>query len=221
MTDTTIHIGSFSFGGGVMQKRRKKKMLLFAVLLLAAAVLLTTVCTAVGIVQYGKRDEKRRSDAIIVLGAAVDESEPSPVFRERIEHGIRLYEEGYADKLIFTGGLAEGDRLSESAAAEEYALAHGVEKDDILIEEKSRITEENMLFAEEIMRAYGLDTAIIVSDPLHMKRAMRMASDYGIDAVSSPTPTTMYKSARTQLPFLLRETVMYIGYLLAGVFRQQ
>ena len=69
------------------------------------------------------------------------------------------------------------------------------------------------------MDAFSMDTAIIVSDPLHMKRAMLMAKDYGIEACSSPTPTTMYKSAKTQIPFLAREVFFYIGYSIVRVFR--
>jgi len=64
-----------------------------------------------------------------------------------------------------------------------------------------------------------MDTAIIVSDPLHMKRAILMAKDYGIEACSSPTPTTMYKSAKTQIPFLAREVFFYIGYPIVRVCR--
>ena len=57
-----------------------------------------------------------------------------------------------------------------------------------------------------------LETAVIVSDPLHMKRAMLLAEDAGITAYSSPTPTTRYISMRTKIPFLARETFYYIGY---------
>ena len=56
------------------------------------------------------------------------------------------------------------------------------------------------------------DVAIIVSDPLHMKRAMLLEEEAGINAYSSPTPTSRYVSLRTKIPFLARETFYYIGY---------
>ena len=65
----------------------------------------------------------------------------------------------------------------------------------------------------------ALETAIIVSDPLHMKRAMLMAKDYGIPAYTSPTTTSMYKSLKTKIPFLLREEFFYIGYRIVRIFR--
>ncbi|MBP3387965.1 MAG: YdcF family protein, partial [Clostridia bacterium] len=70
-----------------------------------------------------------------------------------------------------------------------------------------------------IMDNNSFNTAILVSDPLHMKRAMRMAGDYGIDALTSPTPTSMYRTPKTKLPFLLREEFFYIGYLIVSIFR--
>ncbi|MBY2477640.1 hypothetical protein KWV16_12200 [Clostridioides difficile] len=62
------------------------------------------------------------------------------------------------------------------------------------------------------MNENSYHTAIIVSDPLHMKRAMLMANDYEIEAYSSPTPTTRYISLKSKLPFLAREEFFYIGY---------
>jgi uncharacterized SAM-binding protein YcdF (DUF218 family) len=63
------------------------------------------------------------------------------------------------------------------------------------------------------MRDENLKTAVLVSDPLHMKRAITMARDMGMDVVSSPTPTTRYRTWRSKLPSLLYETWFYALYL--------
>ena len=175
--------------------------------------------TAVSIVQYGKRDETRSCDAVIVLGAGTFSGEISPVYRERINHGIALWEQGYGDYIILTGGYGQGSSMADSAAAKAYALTRGVPEQVILIEERSTITEENFLYAKEIMDERGLETALVVSDPLHMKRAMLMAADNGIEAYASPTSTTMYRSLKTKLPFLIREEFFYIGYSIIRLFR--
>jgi len=141
------------------------------------------------------------------------------VYRERINHGIWLYENGYVDYLILTGGVGEGNEKSDAYVAKQYAIEKGVPEQAILIEEQSTITEENLEYAKTIMDAHAMGTAIIISDPLHMKRAMLMANDYGITAYSSPTPTSMYRSAKTQLPFLGREVFFYIGYSVVRLFR--
>lgn len=196
-----------------------KKIVVLISLLIAFLVVLYTIITAVQIVQYGKLDSKTKCDVAIVLGAATSGEEVSPVYRERIDHGIWLFENGYVDYLILTGGVGEGNEKSDAYVAKQYAIEKGIPDQAILIEERSTITEENLKYAKAIMDAHSMDTAIIVSDPLHMKRAMLMADDYGITAYSSPTPTTMYKSLKTQIPFLAREVFFYIGYSVVRLFR--
>lgn len=155
--------------------------------------------------RYGMNDQATKSDCIIVLGAGVRGSTPSPVFEQRIRHGINLYTAGYAAKILFTGGLGEDKNQSESSVARSFALLHGVPATDILIEEKSRTTQQNLSEALAVMRQNGLNSAIIVSDPLHMRRSMMIASHVGMRAVSSPTPTSQYRSLKAKLGFLFRE----------------
>ena len=202
-----------------MKEFGRKKIVILISLLVVFLVVLYTMIAAVQIVQYGKLDEKAHCDVAIILGAAASDEEVSPVYRERINHGIWLYENGYVDYLILTGGIGEGNEKSDAFVAKQYAIEKGIAEQAILIEEQSKITEENLEYAKTIMGAHSMDTAIIVSDPLHMKRAMLMADDYGITAYSSPTPTTMYRSAKTQIPFLARELFFYIGYSIVRVFR--
>lgn len=201
-----------------MMKSKKHKILIASGTVIFLLVVFA-LSVAISIWNYGKVDEKQPSDVAIVLGAAISNGEVSPVYRERINHGIYLYENGYVDYIILTGGFGEGSYKSDSQVAKEYALSQGVPDDKILIEEKSTITEENLEFSKEIMDEKGLSTAIIVSDPLHMKRSMLMAEDYKINAASSPTTTSMYKSLKTKIPFLLREEFFYIGYCVVRLFR--
>jgi uncharacterized SAM-binding protein YcdF (DUF218 family) len=186
-----------------------------AIWLLAAGL---AWCTVLGtlIWRYGSHDHATKSDCIIVLGAAVQDAQPSPVFAERIRHGIGLYQAGCAPKLLFTGGIGEGRQHSESGVGRLVAIQKTVPAGDILIEEHSRTTRQNLSDAKSVMQSHGLKTAIIVSDPLHMKRAMMMADGLGIDAVSSPTPTSRYRSLQTKLGFLVREIYFFHHYLVTG-----
>jgi uncharacterized SAM-binding protein YcdF (DUF218 family) len=59
---------------------------------------------------------------------------------------------------------------------------------------------------------------LIVSDPLHMRRAMTMARDLGLDAYASPTPTSRYISPQSQIEFLWGEVRYYATYLVRRPF---
>lgn len=187
-------------------------------LIVAVLILLYIAANAAGICTFSAKDQTCRADAAIILGAATYNGTVSPVYRERINHGIALYKEGYAGKLIVTGGVGAGNTVSDAAAAKQYALGQGVPPADIYTEDASAITQENLVYAKNIMEAHQLHTALIVSDPLHMKRAMLLARDAGITAYSSPTPTSKYTSLKTQLPFLAREVFYYIGYKWYRIF---
>lgn len=173
---------------------------------------------AASICIYSTKDETQNADIAIILGAAATDEGVSPVFRERINHGIWLYQNGYVKKLIITGGYGDGNLYSDSYIGKQYAIGQGIPEDVILLEEASTITEENLANAMEVMKNNGYDTALIVSDPLHMKRAMRMAKDKGLDAYTSPTRTSMYKSIYEKAKFTAREVFFYIGYKFSSLF---
>ena len=159
-------------------------------------------------------DEKKTADVAIILGAAAWYKRPSPVFEERINHGIWLYKNDYVKKLILTGGKSRNAPFSEAFVARRYALKNDIPPDDILIEEDSLTTRENLLNAKKLMEDNQLSSAIIVSDPIHMKRAMQIARDLDIEAFSSPTPSTKYASWQAKMSFLFQETWHMIAYLI-------
>jgi uncharacterized SAM-binding protein YcdF (DUF218 family) len=156
-----------------------------------------------------------QADAALVLGAAVWGDRPSPVFQERIDHAIRLYEQGAVDCIIFTGGQGDEGEPAEAMVARQIALQRGIPSADILTETESWTTWQNLYHAHQVALERGLEHFLIVSDPLHMKRAVLMTRDLGMDAYPSPTPTTMYRSWRSQLGFLARETCFYLMYLVS------
>lgn len=154
------------------------------------------------------------ADAAVVLGAAVWNNQPSPVFRERINHAIALYKSRNVRFLIFTGGVGQGDSAAESTVAKAYAVQQGVPAGRVLTETHSEITFENLAYARPLLDAHAINTVLVVSDPLHMRRAMVMAHDLGIKARPSPTPTTRYISWASQSRFLSREVYFLASYRL-------
>jgi len=190
-------------------RQRKRRGVLGWAWRLLLLLALWLVGVASYIVWVGERDQAAPADVIIVLGAAAYDARPSPVFAERIRHGIDLYQRGLAKHLIFTGGFGNGARFSESQVAQRYALKHGVPRQAILIETRSRTTHQNLQQAAVLMKAHGFKRAIVVSDPLHMARALRLAREAGIDALGSSTPTSRFRSFETRKRFLLQEVYFF------------
>ncbi|MFT4970390.1 MAG: uncharacterized SAM-binding protein YcdF (DUF218 family) [Chitinophagales bacterium] len=85
----------------------------------------------------------------IVLGAGLKDGTLSPVFKER--HAVNLIQDGQVDYLILTSRVSEGEEVSDSQAASNYAQALGVDENKIHLEERSTLTYYNIVYAKGII----------------------------------------------------------------------
>jgi uncharacterized SAM-binding protein YcdF (DUF218 family) len=181
------------------------------------AVSLIAAAATLRIWQAGARDEQRPVDAIVVLGAAQYDGRPSPVFAARLDHAVQLYREGLAPYFVVTGGNRPGDRTTEAAVARRFALDREVPARAIFGEDGARNTVSSLRAVAAEMHARGLHSALFVSDPTHMLRVLRIASDLGIEAYGSPTPSS---PVQADLGRRIRATVHELGafivYLVTG-----
>ena len=69
--------------------------------------------TFVQVVAASNNDDRTPADAIVVLGAAQYDGEPSPVLAARLDHALELWEQGVAPLVVTTGSKLEGDRFTE------------------------------------------------------------------------------------------------------------
>jgi uncharacterized SAM-binding protein YcdF (DUF218 family) len=157
---------------------------------------------------WGRRNEARPSDAIVVLGAAQYDGRPSPVLRARLDHAIELYRKGIAPVIIMTGGQAPGDTVSEAVASQRYAVREGVPRDAILTEREGMTTVESMEGVWKLMEARQMKTAVLVSDPFHMLRLKLLARQVGFRGFTSPTRTSPISRNRAEeRKHLIRESL--------------
>ena len=177
---------------------------------LVKLVLFVAACwalTVAAIHLYGRRNEARKADAIVVLGAAQYDGRPSPVLQARLDHAIGLYEKGIAPRMIMTGGQAPGDTVSEAEVGRRYAMKRGVPRGAILIETSGMTTLESMQSVSELMNNRKMSTAVLVSDPFHMLRLKLLARLVGFGGYTSPTRTSPISGNRgVERRHLIRES---------------
>lgn len=180
-----------------------------------AAVLLW-LSSVIAVLAAGAQPELRRAEAILVLGAAQYNGRPSPVFRSRLDYAIALYQRGLASRLVVTGGVGVGDTLSEGEVGRRYAVAQGVPSPAILVERRGRTSAESVQAAAALMRAHGLSSALVVSDPFHMIRLELLTRRAGIRSYRAPTPESSFRSPEQRWRFVLRESVLFPATALLG-----
>lgn len=152
-----------------------------------ALVVLYVSVTFVQVWHASREDEAEAAQAIVVLGAAQYDGDPSPVYEARLDHAIDLYEAGLADVIVTTGGRQEGDRFSEANAGFTYLLANGVPEDAIRQEVDGKSSWESLAATARFLEGEGIDDVLLVSDPYHSFRLSQIAGEIGLDAHVSPT----------------------------------
>jgi uncharacterized SAM-binding protein YcdF (DUF218 family) len=163
---------------------------------LLVAVTLPVVYFAVTFVQVwrtSRHDGARPAQAVIVLGAAQYDGRPSAVLRARLDHAAALYHRKIAPKLVVTGGKAEGDRFTESAASANYLHTKGVPDEAILREATGRTSWQSLAASARFLKERGIREVVLVSDPFHAARIHGIADELGFRAATSPTRTSPIK----------------------------
>ena len=155
-------------------------------------------------------------DAAIVLGAAVSGSVPSAVFASRLDYAFDLLQTGRVRSIILTGGTGAGKQLSEAAVGEKYLLQRGANAASLLAEHESKNTLGNLCNALALARSAGLQSFVIVSDPMHLRRALGMAEDIGLAGLPAATPYTRYHAGLNAWRFLGNELYLAVGRHVLG-----
>jgi len=161
-------------------------------------------------------------DALVVLGAAVwaDET-PSPSLRRRALHAVALYRQGVAPRIIGSGGLGRFPP-TEAEMIRRICVANGVPEADILLEDASHSTLENVLFSARILRQMNASRVVVVSDKYHLARATLCFRFLGFEAKGSgPDRGKTGTPLRKWLYYYLREIAALPYYLILLALRRK
>lgn len=142
-------------------------------------------------------------DYVVVLGAGLIGDKVTPLLASRIEKGIAIYQKHPSSKLIMSGGQGPDEIIAEGQAMANYALEKGVPAEDILIENQSTNTEENLKFSYALMKP-GSRFALI-TNYYHVFRALLLARKLKIKCIGYGARTKFYFS----LNAFIRE---FVGY---------
>ncbi len=151
-----------------------------------------------------------RPDVVIVLGASTSPAGgPTPTLRRRVVKGVRTFEETGAEALLMTGGPA-GSRPAEAEVMRDLARLAGAPEERIFVETEARSTFENARRSADIMRLHGWTRAVVVTDAMHLPRALLAFRGVGIRATGRGA-RMVWRVGRFRTPF------HYLAYEIAGI----
>jgi len=185
---------------------------LFALLFLYLSVIFVQVWMA------ARRDDARAADAIVVMGAAQFDGRPSKVLQARLDHAIKLYNEGIAPTVVVTGGKMPADRFTEAETGAAYLNEHGVPESAILRENEGRTSWQSLSAVAAALKARDQSNVVLVTDPYHAARVEDIAHELKLKAATSPTQSSPISGAGEWRRFL-HETVRIAGGKIFGYGR--
>ncbi|GFH43042.1 hypothetical protein Hs30E_15930 [Lactococcus hodotermopsidis] len=129
---------------------------------------------------------EQNADTLLVLGAEVrgnsaETAYPSPVLKERLNAALGYIAKNPKTTIIVCGGQGKDAPISEASCMAKYLSANGVPRSQILLEDKSGRTQENIENAKKLI---PLKKVVIVTSDFHAYRAKMLAKRTGIKTVS-------------------------------------
>ncbi len=123
-------------------------------------------------------------DAVVILGAAVWDGEPSPVLNRRIAAGAAWLAEHPDVPVVVTGGVDTGETVSEAAVMAAALEDYGIDPDRIYLEEQATNTLENLTCSIALLEEAGLpsEQLLVVSSAPHLARVRLLAGRCGVNA---------------------------------------
>lgn len=147
-------------------------------------------------------------DYIIVLGAQVRTSGPSKVLQYRLDRAAEYLEKNPNTVCIVSGGQGKNEPYPEAKGMADYLIQKGIPENRLLLEDKSKTTEQNISNSMKLMESEA--SVGIITNDFHVFRALQIAKGQGLDQACGIAA----KSNNKYLPNnMLREYLAEIKYL--------
>lgn len=184
--------------------------LVYLTVIYLECILVSTIAVAV---VAAKRKIEMDKDYMIILGCKVlDDGSLTPILQRRVDRALDFRNaqlEATGKDLIFipSGGKGDDEKISEAEAMEKYLLEHGIKKKQILIENRSKNTDENIKFSNRLVGDKKAKVGFATTN-YHVFRAGLLATKQGLklEGIGAQTKTYFWTNA------LIRE---FIGTLYA------
>lgn len=174
-----------------------------ALILLTALFTLACLC----VIFTGLRDDLQPADVAVVLGNKVNPNgTPSPMLKARLDHAVKLYQEGYCKLILVSGGFGK-EGYSEPAVMHKYLENMSIPSDLIFEDPQGNNTWATAKNTANFLQQHQLKSAIIVSQYYHIARCRLAFGKFGITPIYSShanyySPKDLYSIPREVFAFV-------------------
>ena len=173
---------------------RRKPVWLLALLAAVLAALLS-FAVLLGVVLSGAHDSiTGEPKVMVILGCKVESWGPSILLQDRLDKALDYLEDHPDLTIVASGGQGSDEHQSEAQCMYDYLTDHGVDSDQILLEDQSHNTWENIRFTQALLEREGIDTSqmLVVSNGFHLTRVRMLwdrawEGDYTLSTLAAPS----------------------------------
>lgn len=175
-----------------------KKVLMYGIIFISIILIIILIINLYVRISTNKKIIKENEysklsdvDCIIILGAGIWGDKPSPMLEDRLQEGIKLYQNNVSDKIIMSGdhGREEYDEVN---IMKKYAIENGVPSENIFMDHAGFSTYESIYRAKDIFKAKKV---VIVTQKYHLYRALYIANQLGLEAYGVGADPRQYVGA--------------------------
>ncbi|WP_049508085.1 YdcF family protein [Streptococcus anginosus] len=137
----------------------------------------------------------KHPDYIIILGSGLIGDKVPPLLAQRLEKGKMMYEKfNNHPKIVVSGGQGVDEPITEAEAMAQYLRQVGIPQEDIIIEQQSTTTLENLRFSKVILdeKREKNYRCLVVTNSFHSLRAGIYMRKLGIKGRSIGSRTALY-----------------------------
>lgn len=143
------------------------------------------------IMYYANQKAPNHLEYVIVLGAKVRGTTITKSLQKRLDTTLEYMKDNPTTKVIVSGGKGPEEEISEAEAMADYLLQNGLSKEQVILEDQSTNTNENILFSKKLLPDDKQKIGIITNG-FHVFRGTSIANKneigqvYGIAAPTDP-----------------------------------
>ena len=167
-----------------------------AILVLTAILVAAVVVAEIPVMREAERTATNDEDYCIVLGAKVNDGEPSLQLLYRLQAAEKYLKGNPHAIAVVTGGQGANEDISEALCMRNWLVEHGIQDERIIMEDQATDTRENLKFSMALVNereaSLGKDaktppTITLVSSEYHLYRAKGIAERQGIEVTTVPS----------------------------------
>ena len=136
---------------------------------------------------------------MVILGCQVKPWGPSVLLQDRLDTALEYLDDHPDMTVVVSGGQGPDEHISEAQCMMEYLVAHGVDPEHIIPEDRSHNTWQNVCYTLELLTQRGFspdEPVLLVTNGFHLGRAeMLWKRASGTEAGGLAAPASHFPSA--------------------------